>query len=154
MNEYRITKYNPENRNTQGHYLDVQDWTEFSDVGKKVSLEEYEIVEESYISSAIDFIKENEPNGLQIRDLQDLKSRSTFKEGDVVLIKELAPVLRSLLRGEYWCRLESEQSFIHFGWDYYMYIGVNNASSESILRTTEKGLYVEEFISPYHPENT
>jgi hypothetical protein len=58
-------------------------------------------------------------------------------------------VLRSLLREEYWCRLESETAFVHVGWDYYMYISVLKSCplAESIAQN--RGLFVEQFRSPY-----
>lgn len=154
MNEYRITKYNPKNRNDQGHYLDLEEWTEYSDVGEKVSLDDYEKVEAAYISSALDLVSECEPNGLRVVSLEDYQSKCPFKENDNVAQKDMEAVIRSLLRGEYWCKLESDHAFVHVGWDYYMYVGVQAASSQSISRATERGLYVEEFISPYHPENS
>ena len=154
MNEYRITKYNPKNRNDQGHYLDLEEWTEYSDVGEKVSLEDYERVEAAYISSALDLVLECEPYGLRVVSLEDYQNKCPFKENDNVPQKDMETVMRSLLRGEYWCRLESDNAFVHFGWDYYMYVGVQTASPQSISRVTKRELYVEDFISPYHPENS
>ena len=153
MKEYRITKYNPENRNNQGHYLDLDEWTEFSDVGGKISLDEYLKVEMAYISSALDLISESESLGLKVVSLEDYRNNCTYKEAEVVLIKDLASVIRSLLRGEYWCRLESKNAFVHIGWDYYMYIGVKALSLESITRATKRGLFVEQMASPYHPQS-
>ena len=154
MNEYRITKYNPKNRNDQGHYLDLEEWTEFSDVGTKVSLSDYEKVEKAYISSAMDLISECEPLGLRVISLEDYQGNCTYKEESTVPQNELEAVLRSLLRGDYWCKLESDNAFVHIGWDYYMYVGVQSASPKTISRTSNRGLYVEEFTSPYHPENS
>lgn len=154
MNEYRITKYDPKKRNDQGHYLDLDEWTEFSDVGERVPLKEYESVEKAYISSALDLVSECEPLGLSIKSLEDYQNKCSFQEGDTVPQKDLETVLRSLLRGDYWCKLESGHAFVHVGWDYYMYVGVQSASPQSISRVTRRGLYVEEFVSPYHPENS
>lgn len=33
MNKYRVTKYDPKNRNKEGHYM-YDHWTELGDVGK------------------------------------------------------------------------------------------------------------------------
>lgn len=153
MHEYRITKYNPENRNDQGHYLDLDEWTEFSDVGKSVSLSEYEAVETAYISSAIDLVSNCELSGLRIKSLEDYQNKCSFKENDIVTLESLEAVLRALLRGDFWCMLESEQAFVHIGYDFYMYVGVQSTSEQVVSRTMNRGLYVEEFISPYHPEN-
>lgn len=153
MHEYRITKYDPNNRNHQGHYLDLEEWTEFSDVGKSVSLQEYMVVEAAYISSALDLVSDCEPAGLRIKSLEDYQNKCCHKENEVVALEEIEAVLRSVLRGDYWCMLESDQAFIHIGYDFYMYIGLSSVSEKVITRTIGRGLYVEKFISPYHPED-
>lgn len=152
MNEYRITKYNPEKRNELGHYLDRNEWTEFSDVGKSVTLKEYELVEAAYISTAIDLVSHSELSGLSIKSLEDYQNKCSYKDGDFIPLIDLEGVVRSLLRGEFWCMLESDSAFIHIGYDYYMYIGAQSASLNEIARVKDRGLYVEEFVSPYHPE--
>jgi hypothetical protein len=53
------------------------------------------------------------------------------------------------LREEFWCRLETEDRFLHFGYDYYMYVGVKTTCSASITFAREVGLFVEQFDSPY-----
>ena len=39
--------------------------------------------------------------------------------------------------------------YIHFGYDYYMYIGSSNACDNVRIKIQEEGLFVEEFKSPY-----
>lgn len=57
--------------------------------------------------------------------------------------------LRNVLRERYWCRFEDESRFVHFGYDYYMYVGdlTRCADSQSLARTLD--LFPEEFESPY-----
>ena len=153
MNEYRVTKYSPEKRNDLGHYLDSSEWTEFSDVGESVSLEEYEAIESAYIKSALDLVTNSKIEGLCIDALEDYQNNSEFKDGELVSFSNLPGVVRSLLRGEYWCKLIATDCFIHIGYDYYMYVGSSVADSGTISRVTNRGLYIENFISPYHPEN-
>jgi hypothetical protein len=45
--------------------------------------------------------------------------------------------------------LEGGEGFIHFGWDYYMYIGVPHPCPTARVRAADLGLYIEEFASPY-----
>lgn len=45
LNSWRITKYDPLNRDADGIYLDLEEWTCFSEVGTKVSMAEYEVTE-------------------------------------------------------------------------------------------------------------
>jgi hypothetical protein len=153
MNEYRITKYNPQNRNEFGHYLDIDEWTEFCEVGSKVSLQEYEIIESNYIVSAIDLISNCTFSGLTIQGLEDYRNNCPHKEGALISLEKLNAVLRSLLRGDYWCKLESQEAFIHIGYDFYMYVGVKISNDETISRIYQRGLYIEKFRSPYHSEH-
>lgn len=150
MNQYRITKYNPKNRNSQGHYFYPNEWTEFSDVGKSVSLEEYELIEDSYISSAIDIVSSSGSKGLVVRGLEKSQNNCAYSEGEFITINELSLVIQSILRGNFWCKLESDQAFIHIGYDFYMYVGSISICNNSIERTEAKGLYVETFESPYN----
>jgi len=61
--------------------------------------------------------------------------------------------MRMCLREAIWCKLEAEGRFyIHFGWDYYMYIGSDKSSADAIQLATSDGLFVEDFISPYLTE--
>lgn len=57
---WRITKYDPTKRNSQGWFLE-ETWTSFSDIGKlyegkKVTYDEYVYVENLYISAILEFI--------------------------------------------------------------------------------------------------
>ncbi len=56
MIQYRVTKYNPKYRDSNGHYHN-DEWTSFSCVGEEVALEEYLKVENSYIQSAVNFLE-------------------------------------------------------------------------------------------------
>jgi hypothetical protein len=48
------------------------------------------------------------------------------------------------------CRLQADHGFVHFRWDYYMYLGVPRPCPVAERTASELGLYVEEFASPYH----
>jgi hypothetical protein len=153
MIEYRITKYNPAKRNELGLYLGKDEWTEFSEVGKNVSLEDYEKVEAAFTKSALEFLSSAEIKELNVVGLEDYQNKSRHKENDTISIDKLEKELRSLLRGDFWCKYESELGYVHVGYDYYMYIGVSSVESETIERAENRGLFVEEFTSPYHPED-
>ena len=89
--------------------------------------------------------------------LQDIQMRLTgavIPEGTPLRSDEAAQklieALKSLLREEFWCRLEGEHgSYIHVGWDYYLYVGVPCVPSASIEAAQADGLFVESFESPY-----
>ncbi len=59
---------------------------------------------------------------------------------------------RLILREDMWCKFESDNVSIHFGYDYYMYIG-SNASCDSVIEQIRlNGLFVEPYRSPYLKE--
>lgn len=43
--------------------------------------------------------------------------------------------------------------FVHFGYDYYMYVGVETPCPQAQRLAAQLGLFVEEMRSPYHPES-
>lgn len=149
MKEYRITKYNPSYRNESGHYLDKEEWTSYSEVGDKVTLEEYLKVEQSYIESAIEFVKNSGVSILKVQGLEDHDKSSNLVEGLEISLDSFGCVLKALLREEFWCKLESKNAFIHVGYDFYMYIGVKALNSDCTKKAQQRGLFVEDFESPY-----
>jgi len=121
----------------------LDEWTCFSDVGDSVTLEEYQKVEQAYIDSATEFAQTWSDSSVTITGLEDHDRNTHLKEGQTLEIKELAPVLRSILRNEFWCRLEAKDGFIHFSWDYYMYVGVSDADENLIKKANQRELFVE-----------
>ena len=150
MKELRITKYNPQNRDSNGAYLDQNGWTCFSEVGEKLTLEEYEKVENAYIDSAIELIFHHPEDELFIRGLEEHDGPSGLSEGDRITETSMPTVLKKVLRNECWCRLESESNFIHIGYDYYMYVGASVLTKNNLATIEARGLYVESSISPYN----
>jgi hypothetical protein len=149
MYQYRVTKYNPIFRDEKGRYT-REEWTSFGEVGEIVPVEEYIRVEAAYIEAALDFLREADVVELQICGLENSKKLTTLLvEGKQLSLKELAPTFRKVLRNEIWCRFESESTFVHFGWDYYMYVGVSKDCPEARVFAEKLGLFVEEFQSPY-----
>jgi len=73
MWQFRITKYDPSKRNEMGHYMDRDEWTEYSDVGKSVSLSEYERIEKLYIDAALKLCSISEIEYLNMTYLEDYK---------------------------------------------------------------------------------
>ncbi len=132
--------------------MDQDEWTSFSEVGTKVSREDYEAVETNYIESAIELVSGLKRIEFTICGLEDQTERSGLIEGSQIDGPEIERILRGILREEYWCRLETKEAFIHVGWDYYMYVGVPEAGDSTMERISNRGLFVEDFTSPYHPE--
>jgi hypothetical protein len=148
MKEYRITKYNPASRNSEGHYLDQNEWTCFSEAGDKLTLKEYEFIEEKYIQAAVDFIG-NDIENIIACDIENHDNENITEISEPMTVSSFQNILRGILRNKYWCRLKSNNSFVHIGWDYYMYVGCNKEVVSIINKTEKNGLYVEEMESPH-----
>jgi hypothetical protein len=151
MIEYRITKYDPQKRDKFGRYLDQEEWTCFSEVGTKLTLEEYEEVEKKYIAAALSFHREN-IDKLKVQNVENHLNDDTSELSKTMTSSLFKTILQNVLRNKYWCTLESEEGFVHIGWDYYMYIGCEQEKEDIIKEAEEKGLFVEKFNSPYKNE--
>jgi hypothetical protein len=156
MNEYRITKYDPSRRNSDGNFLD-DDWTSFSDVGKDgsedgLTIEQYEAFESAYIQTAVDFLVESGGGEMAAVDIHNTaKTKLGFRPGMPLRNGNLMNAMRLVLRELIGARFEdSDGRFVHFGWDYYMYVGVTTECPSAEQAAARRGLFVESFKSPYH----
>ena len=153
MHQYRVTKYDPALRDAAGAYSN-QEWTSFSDIGRSGAVtlteEDYVRVESAYIDMAKKFIAEDGGSALRVIGIEN---RGGFTEapieGALISVAELPAVCRSILREEFWCRLEADDRFLHFGYDYYMYVGVKSECAAAVAAAAALGLFVERFDSPY-----
>lgn len=169
MHRYRITKYNHQHRNQYGFYTH-DEWTSVSDVGgiyknEKFTFEDYRQVESSYIKAVMNIMDFNKIDFLCVKHLEKnlvkhlnhpyisdslRKMFCDVHEGQKLNKEEIKQVMQLALREFLWCKLESENMFVHFGFDYYMYIGTSKQLSMQVLQHIEQSsLYVEEFNSPY-----
>lgn len=167
MRFYRVTKYNPSYRDINGSYI-LDDWTSVSDIGKKFNgsvLTEniYLQMEDNYIEYLSAFLKKTRENfNAQCfedkRDERSLKNYSFNLDRCIVgsetlrdiIAEDVLLVSRMCLRELVWCKLESDfGDFIHFGYDYYMYLGFNDSVHEEINWPSLDDIYVEDFVSPY-----
>ena len=168
MNQWRVTKYNPKFRDEFGHYTLIEEWTCPSQIGKTINgkeftLDEYLRVEAAYINSVIKFMEESNVDSLRVLQLEcdiskeDKKSPLYEKEFEKLILKEDAVlnkdeirlICKMVLRNFLWCNLYSMGFFVHFGWDYYMYIGSNVNCVTANKFATNNGLFVERCTSPY-----
>jgi hypothetical protein len=169
MFQWRVTKYDPRRRNRQGHFLD-DDWTAASDIGNAfgsevLTLETYLAVENQYVGAAMRFLAESGLDTLTVTDMEgegrldpdddpaggaSLDTGFAIHEGQQISGAELEQAIRLNLRSLVWCTLEEPgRFFIHFGYDYYMYIGSWAPCLDSIAYASQLGLFVEPFTSPY-----
>ena len=168
MFSWRITKYNPCNRDINGIYTIKDEWTSYSDIGtlreeKIFTYEDYKKIEDAYVASILMIMECNAVEKLKIVGLEKrgpLISDSYMSENmkkiydkvrdDIYCSKDTINTLaRLVLREKLWCKLEASSMFVHFGYDYYMYIGSAQMCEKEIQKIQELGLYVEEQDSPY-----
>jgi hypothetical protein len=168
MYGWRITKYNPAFRDERGAYL-YDEWISVSEIGESfggevLTFEEYRKIENAYVLTTLRFLTEAGLSSLKVTSLEKQNlprvekwlladipiAPSRVEEGMSASDEELGNICRLVLREAIWCRLESEAGFyIHFGWDYYMYVGSPVPSEESVLYGREQGLFIEVMPSPY-----
>ncbi len=131
------------------------EWTSFSDVGCSfdgvaLTQAEYEKVESAYINAALSLLEEGGVTTLRVDSLESHRVENIdFKEGEVLSLDRVREIIPRLLRAEFWCRLQAVEGFVHFGWDYYVFIGVPHSCSAARALATSLGLYVEDFSFPY-----
>jgi len=165
---WRISKYDPGLRDAQGHFQG-DEWTFFAQIGrsfngKPLTYKDYVAVESAYVHTIMRFLSDVGLDSLRIsgltapsttfiarRELQDILLRpEDLCDDSVIELDQLADVIRLNLRELTWCRLqEAGRFYLHFGWDYYVYIGSTSPSLVAIRRAEQDGLHVEAKASPY-----
>ncbi len=162
--EYRVTKYdisyrrlagwNANNESSTGAYT-RSEWTSISDIGRSfdgvlLTPDEYQRVEDAYVAVAISFLKESRLSAVTIEGLECSEPFPIpLEEGMTIDIRNLPEVVRLILQEKVWCRLNAQNTFLHFGYDYYMYVGVSRECPKSKQFARNLGLFVENFKSPY-----
>lgn len=171
MYYWRISKYDPAFRSESGGYY-LEDWTSASDIdnifgGSKLTYERYIQIENVYIQSIYSFLHDvkissliminlekkmslNEKSVLNRYRLNWLLNSHKIYDGKTIDISDIGDICRLNLRELIWCKLELQNKFyIHFGYDYYVYVGSCFNCENAIRTTQEVGLYVEFKKSPY-----
>ena len=169
MHQWRVTKYDPRRRDREGHFP-ADDWTAVSDMGGKyngqiLTVEKYLVVETAYVDAALRFFEESRCDALTVVGLEGdgrdsladdptggigLERGLTLREGQRVSGAVLGQTIRLNLRSLVWCKLEEPgRFFLHFGHDYYMYVGSDSPSSAAIEFARQIGLFVEPKTSPH-----
>ncbi|MGY0613481.1 hypothetical protein [Luteimonas sp. A501] len=154
MPQYRVTKYNPAHRDAGGRYS-RDEWCSVHDVGRAfdgvpLTETEYLRVESAYITAALEFLRESKVATLAVHGLENHgEAMLSFDEGTHLSLEQVGATLGRLLQEEFWCKLEGPNSFIHVGYDYYMYLGVPTTCPNAVELAVSLGLFVEPFQSPY-----
>ena len=152
MFEYRITKYNPANR-IDGRYA-VDDWTSFSDIGRsfgktELTYEKYIETKTAYIDCCIDLLTKAQILSLSVEQAE-CYSEGIHLPSSVSDVAEIRELIEACLREQCWFKLTGKDFFIHFGYDYYMYIGSVLPTSTIEETAIRFGLFCELYPSPYN----
>ena len=152
MLEYRITKYDPANRVAERYVVD--DWTSFSDIGKRfnnveLTYEKYLKTETAYIDCCIDLLSKAQIPVLSVEQAESYSDAINIPS-KISSIIELRKFMTACLREQCWFKLTNEKFFIHFGYDYYMYVGTALPSDVVEQTAIKYGLFGELFPSPYN----
>ncbi|MEV0316778.1 RNA-binding protein [Nonomuraea fuscirosea] len=161
---YRVTKYDPADRDAAGRYVGPEDV--YSDHGA---------VEAAYLASVAAFAEETGITHLAIREPEvagfvnfgveppidghglaglfppDLTG---YHDGAQVPMSVALELVRAMLRDNgAWCRLEAEgRFFVHVGYDQYVYVGSALPCPYAVSLTHGRGLFAEPIDrSPYDP---
>lgn len=150
MNCYRICKYDPQYRTPDGTY-ERDEWTDYSDIGKTfngvvLTEEAYLSTERQHIACIADLLC---CSGIDAVEISRCENCGSWRNGQRISVNALAPLLQDCLRGNCWCVLTAPDAYVHFGYDYYVYVGCPLAPDtvDSICR--EYGLFTNLQPSPY-----
>ncbi|MFI8320131.1 RNA-binding protein [Streptomyces sp. NPDC085529] len=163
---YRVTKYDPTDRDAHGHYTGTEDTV--SDHGP---------VEAAYLRAVEAFARDSGVDRLAVREpgipslahfgvekpvdgfgLDGLfpAGLAGFHDGAEVPLVVGLELVRAMLRDHgAWCRLEVEGRFAaHVGWDQYLYVGSSRPCPDALALTRALGLFPERLAdSPYRFED-
>ncbi len=153
MHQYRIVKYSPAEREGS-----KPSWTSISDIGstfggRTLSEREYLETEAKYLAALAEFIRLADVASLRVEGLEiydDSPWWGALREGEELSADRAVELARSILREDsVWCRLAHDDFFVHFGYDYYLYVGISNPADSAVENARRAGLHVDEFESPY-----
>lgn len=148
---YRVTKYNPILRNEKGVFdINFNEWTSFYDYDNpKFSRQNYYLTENAYIYIINKFIELNNSSTFKICAVENKRFKIPYRKvcNDVLMVEFIS---KQVLRQKFWCKIESDNMFIHFGYDYYMYIGSKSELNETVINFGGINIYLEKIKeSPY-----
>jgi len=166
---WRVTKYDPNLRDRAGAFRG-DEWIMVTEIGQtfggeRLTRELYLAMEDRYVSAALHFLKERGLDSLKVKSLEQrprvkswgvpaefaaLRHTVHVRDGEYLSGDSLQSICRLNLRSLLWCKLEEAgQFYLHFGWDYYMYLGAGKPLPESESFARALGLFVEPMRSPY-----
>ncbi|MGC1001635.1 hypothetical protein [Pantoea agglomerans] len=143
----RITKYH--NYDAEGNLVSARDeWTSYFDIGVKVSVDDYILVESEYVNFVLSLCDLLSVEKFTLSELEVFDDKGSVEYPEVVDITVLPLLVRDVLREKIWCKLVADEMEVHFGYDFYMYV-ICPLSLDFIKSKISTHLNVESFKSPY-----
>ena len=120
--------------------------------GKVLTLERYLDVEAAHLRMVGAFLEEAQVAATVVRAPERYDAPWWPTEGQSLSRLIAVDVVREMLREHAWCRLEGPQNtYIHVGYDYYLYLGGAVACPHAIALGRDLGLFIDtDFSSPHH----
>ena len=151
--EFRISKY--DKNYTKSAPL-IDQWTSISDVGKLfgdqiLTWDEYEKAEKRYLQLIHQVCSTLNISQLQVTFLEDPFGECPYPNNSFLDgIDQVVEISKDCLRERYWCKLQSDCLFFHFGYDYYLYVGSHLNQQQLSSLASSVGLFIERKRSPYN----
>ncbi len=150
--EFRVSKYMKDPKT--GMPI-VDEWTSISDVGKLYNgklftYSEYVQAESRYLQLIELVCSTLNIDHLQISSIENPFDICPYPNNHLLKnLDMIVNVAKDCLREKYWCKLQTDGLFFHFGYDYYLYIGspLDHIQMNKIVSSV--GLFLEEMNSPY-----
>ncbi len=159
-----VTKYNPIYRDVNGVYQ-RNEWIGFFQIGKDIdgqifTLEEYECIEEKYLTAAHLFFTFHNCVKFRIENLEkkyidDYKYPdkaelvalySKLGSGQIYELDNLKAIVKLILRELIWAELfceKSDEIALRFGYDFYMYFNSSKDMTSLFSEIESLGLFVD-----------
>ncbi len=156
-NQYRVSKYDPSLRDDDGAFR-REEWTSRGDVGRvfngvPLTDSAYRAVEAAYLFAVESLLCEAKVDTLYIHSLENPaghKLPSFIQTRAVLSVTQCVEFARMVLREMAWGKLVAPgRAYVHFGYDYYMYLGLPYQCRKAIAAVQQRGLFVESCRSPY-----
>lgn len=131
----------------------ADEWTSIFDVGQTFSgreftMREYEITEQNYINFILKTLSACGIEHLTVCQLENY-GRLRWRDGQRLDAAGVQAFARDCLREKVWGKLQAKHFFVHFGYDYYMYVGCTLDDGEIKKIAGENCLFCENMPSPY-----
>jgi hypothetical protein len=121
--------------------------------GVVLTSDKYKRVEDAYIQTALSFLGESGLYSMKVAGPENPRKRSLdFQNGSVLTPEHVEGVIRQILREEFWCRLDASDGYLHFGLDYYMYVGVPHPCPAARTKASESA-YMSRNLDPPYVDN-